>query len=199
MRILRFLMVAGLLLFTCGTALADIHVYFGPGASYQTVGSSFQIDIVADIPQNPGLVTFGFNLLWDKSMMQLADVNGTGSPWDILWDSGTPESITGFLYPTPTSPPSEYGSGVLLATLYFKCLQEGTSTLGIGLDPDLLALGLQGFYGPDTSVDPTGGVGALLDFTVTEGSVTQVPVPEPSAILLLSSVLVGLAVWTKRK
>jgi len=189
MRLFRFLIVAGILIFACSTALADISVYFSPDDSYQAVGSSYKIDILADIPQNPGLVDFGFNLVWDESMMRLNDVSGTGSPWDILWDSTTPESITGFLFPTPTSPPSESGSGVLLAILDFTCLQEGSSTLGIGLDPTLVGLGLQGFYGPD---------GSSLNFEVTEGEVTQ-GVPEPGSIVLLSSVLAGLALWMKRK
>jgi hypothetical protein len=193
MRISRFLTVAGILLVACCTALAEpISVYFSPGSSYKAVGSNFTISILADIPQDPGVVDFGFNLVWDKSMMQLNDVSGASSPWEILWDSGTPESITGLLFPTLNSPESVFGSGTLLATLYFNCLQEGTSTLNIALDPDLFAIGLQGFYGPD---------GSALDFTVTEGSVEQgtQTVPEPSTLMLLPPALIGLAVWRKRK
>ena len=191
MKISKLLIVVAILILACGSALADVSVYFSPSDSYKSVGSSFTISILADIPQDPGLVDFGFNLVWDPSMMQLVDVNGTGSPWDILWDSGTPESITGLLFPTPTSPASESGSGVLLAKLDFTCLQEGSSALDIALDPDLFALGLQGFY------DPTG---APLDFTVTPGSVTQgVTAPEPSSILLLSAGLAGFAFRRKSK
>jgi hypothetical protein len=205
MSIFRSLIVAGVLIFARGTALADVadvSLYFSPTDSYQDVGGSFEISILADISQSPGLVGFGFNLVWNESMMQLTDVSGTGSLWDILWDSGTPESITGFLFPTSTSPASGSGSGILLANLYFRCLQEGSSKLDIAVDPDLLALGLQGFYGPDPSgADPTAGTGPLLSYSFTEGSVTQgvAEVPEPGSIVLLSSVLIGLAFWTKRK
>ena len=193
MKKLKFLTVAGILILACGTALADpVRVYFNPADSYQGVGSSFDISILADIPQNPGLVDFGFNLGWNQSMMQLDNVNGTGSPWDILWDSGTPASITGFLFPTPTSPASVSGSGILLANLEFRCLQEGSSLLDIALDPDLFAEGLQGFYDP---------AGSPLGFTFTPGSVDQglTGVPEPSSVLLLSAGLIGLALWSKRK
>lgn len=192
MKKFNFLTVAGILMLACGTALGDpIRVYFNPADSYQGVGSSFDISILADIPQNPGLVDFGFNLGWNQSMMQLNNVSGTGSPWDILWDSGSPESITGFLFPTANSPSSESGSGILLANLEFTCLQEGSSTLYIALDSALVAQGLQGFY------DPTG---SPLDFTFTPGSVDQglAEVPEPSSVLLLSAALIGLAFWKKR-
>jgi len=193
MKILRLLIVAGILIFACGTALADdLNLYFSPANSNQAVGSSFTINILADIQQTPGLVDYGFDLVWDDSLMQLTNVGGTGSPFDVFWDSVT--EITGLLSPTPTSPPSEYGTGILLATLDFKCLQLGTSPLNISVDdPTLL---VQGFYGPST--DPTAGPGPLLSFTVTPGSVTQ-GVPEPNSILLLSSGLIGLAIWTKRK
>lgn len=193
MKKITFLTVAGMLILACGTALADpIRVYFNPADSYQGVGSSFDISILADIPQNPGLVDFGFDLGWNQSMMKLNNVTGTGSPWDILWDSGTPASITGFLFPTPTSPASESGSGILLANLEFTCLQEGLSTLDIALEPGLVSQGLQGFY------DPTG---SPLDFTFTPGGVDQglAGVPEPSSVLLLSAGLIGLAFWRKRK
>lgn len=193
MKRFKFLTVAGILVLACGAALADpVRVYFNPADSYQGVGSSFDISILADIPQDPGLVDFGFNLGWDQSMMQLNNVTGTGSPWDILWDPGTPASITGLLFPTPTSPASESGSGVLLANLEFTCLREGSSTLDIALDSGLVAQGLQGFY------DPTG---SPLAFTVTAGSVDQgtAALPEPNSILLLSTGVIGLAFWRKPK
>jgi hypothetical protein len=195
----KVLIVAGILLFACSAALADT-VYFSPADSYRSLGSSFEIDIRADISPNPGLTAFGFNLTWNPSLMGLINVTGDGSDFDILWDSGTPESIIGFLLPTPSSPPSASGSNVLLANLYFKCLGEGSSTLGIAMDAELVAIGLQGFYGPvpDPS-DPLAGPGPLLGFDVTPGSVDQGTVPEPGSIVLLSSALLGLAIWSRRK
>lgn len=192
MRTLKFFVFAVILILACGTAVADpINVYFSPLDSYQAVGSNFTISVQADIPDNPGLVAYSFNLLWNDSMMRLNNVNGTGSPWDVLWDAGTPQSITGLLFPTPTSPISEAGAGVLLANLDFTCLQEGSSGLSIGMDSSLAEVGLQGFYGPN---------GEWLDYTVTDGEVDQgVVVSEPSSILLLPAGILGLGIWIRRR
>ena len=193
MRIFKYLTLALILILACSTALADpVQVYFSPSGSDQIVGSTFTIKILANIPADPGLVDFGFNLLWDNSLMRLDGVTGTDSQWDILWDVGTPESVTGLLFPTPTSPVSVSGSGLILANLSFTCLGEGSSTLNIATDPELVALGLQGFYGPD---------GQALDAAVTSTTVDQgtASVPEPSALLLLPAGLLGLRLWRKRK
>ncbi len=189
MRVFRFLTFAGILIFACGTVRADdISVYFfSPGSSNQAVGSNFTVNVLANIPEDPGLVDFGFNLVWDQSMMQLTNVSGGTGPFDI-WNWDPSGSIAGVLFPTDNSPASEYGSGILLAALDFKCLGEGTSMLSIS-DSGL-------FYGPDTD----GNGGPLLGYTVTEGSVTQIPspIPEPcTMILLLSGGLTGLAYLRK--
>lgn len=191
MKIVRILSLVALLILACGAARADISIYFSPSDSYQAIGSSFTIDILADIP-DPGLVDFGFNLVWNQALMRLDTVGAGASPWAILWDSGTPEALTGFLFPTPTSPEFVTGTSILLASLDFTCLQAGTSGLDIALDPDLAALGLQGFYGPAQ----VGGISAPLAFTVTPGTVVQVP--EPGSILLLAAAA-GLALRAKRK
>lgn len=84
------------------------------------------------------------------------------------------------------------GDSVTLATLNFKAIGLGTSSLTF----DALT---------DPGIDVKGLNATKLDLIVTDGSVTVIDgggpsaVPEPGTILLLGGGLAGLAFWRKRK
>ena len=180
-------LLASLLAFSAGNALSTIIVNFNPGSTSATVGSTFNVDITADVLRTESLVGWGFDLLFNATQLTLN--SATSSPyWDLMFGSN---NLTALLLPGPTSPdPGLSGSGLLLATLNFTCLGPGISGLGISVnsqDP------IQGFMTFD---------GQYAEWKAMPGSIeqgTNPVVPEPSTVFLLSSGLAGLAWFSHKK
>lgn len=178
-------LLASLLAFSAGNALSTIIVNFNPGSTYATVGSTFNVDITADVLASEALVGWGFGLLYDSTQLTLNSAS-TSSYWD-LFPLGN--NLTALLIPGPTSPdPGLSGSGLLLATLNFTCRGPGISGLDISVDSEDL---LQGFMTFDLQ---------YAEWQAVPGTIEQgtAPVPEPGTIFLLSSGLAGIA-WFSRK
>lgn len=189
-KIVLWLLLTGMLIVSTGSANALIQVSFDPADKYAGVGSVFNVNILADIPQADATVGWGFNLLYDPLKMTLQNATG-GSGWDVL--QLAQNNLTGFLNPIPTSPPyGMSGDDILLATLTFECLGQGTSGLDISVNPDDLTQGFVRGLAVGTA-GPT-----FADWQSTPGTVTQGTTPEPSTFLLFGGGLATM-VWLRRR
>lgn len=176
-------LLASMTAFMAGSALATVMVSFDPQSKVAPLGSTFNINVTADIVPGEALVGWGFDLLYDSTQLQLNSAS-TSPYWDLIPFGAN--SLTALLLPGSTSPdPGLSGDDVLLATLNFTCLGIGTSTLDIFVTPQ----------------DPTQGFMTFdekyAQWQSSPGNVDQV-VPEPSTVLLLSTGLAGV-VWISRK
>lgn len=183
---LMVILLAGLLAFSTGNALSTVIVNFNPGSKYAGVGSTFNINITADVLAAEALVGWGFDLLFDPSQLALNSTS-TSPYWDLMTFGSN--NLTALLKPDPASPdPGLSGNGLLLATLNFTCLGPGTSALGIAVNPQDPIQGFMTFDGQYAAWQAIPG-------TIEQGSAV---VPEPGTMLLLGCGLAGLA-WFSRK
>ncbi len=172
-----------LLLFGAGNTLA-LTVGFDPLNKKASTGSTFDINITANVTASEALVGWGFGLLYSPAQLKLNTVS-TSSYWDLISDPSS-SSLSALLLPGPTSPdPGLSGSNLLLATLNFTCLGPGVSSLDISVDP---SDDTQGFMTFD---------GKYAKWESMAGTVEQV-VPEPGTFLLLGFGLAGVCLLKKR-
>jgi hypothetical protein len=192
----KFLMVFALalsMLAGAGRAGATVMVTFDPSASNITAGSTFNVDILAAIPANEGLVGWGFGLVFDDAQLRLQGVTG-GALWDLVYapTTTTPlDPLVALLTATPTSPAAgATGSNVLLATLTMLCIAPGSSLLDIAV--------------ADSAVDPNQGfvtaAGDYAAWSSVAASIDQTPgrIPEPAGLLLFVAALGGVAFIRRR-
>lgn len=184
--VLLLSMIVSLFAFSAGNARAVVMVNFDPATGYADVGSTFNVNITADIIADQALVGWGFNLLYDQTQVLLNTVS-TSPLWDLI-PSADKSDLSALLLPDLTSPdPGLWGTNVLLATLNFSCLGPGSSTLDITVPQDPT----KGFMTWDGNNAPWESSPGLIE----QGNA---PIPEPSTALLLGVGLGGVA-WFSRK
>ncbi|GFO59568.1 hypothetical protein GMST_18930 [Geomonas silvestris] len=174
----RLLTVLAAVLLWGGVAQATVVLQFTPGTKDVAVGSTFTMDLRADVPNADALVGWGGTLLYDPSLVRLDGVS-----FGLLWDSALylgGDTLVTLLLPNPTSPdPGASGQDLQLAQLTFACLGVGTTRLGMAID---LLDPVQGFMRFD---------GNYADLEIVDAEINQVTVPEPGTFLLLLTGLAG--------
>jgi len=175
----------GLMLSTPANA---VMTSFTPSSKTVSVGSAFYIDLLATTGERESILGWDLNLAFDSSQVKFLG-------WEpgLEWDADSPPSVdpsglAALSFPEPIS-----GDNIVLATLKFRCLDEGFSTIGIAASADSFLAAQQGIL---LWTEANGGQGYLVNvgsFTAGTALVTQIPsgVPagDPSTLLLLAPTL----------
>lgn len=184
--VLIVFLLSSMLAFSAGNALSTVMVNINPEIRFATVGSTFTMDITADVSANEALVAWGFDLLYDPTQLTLNSAT-TSAYWDLFSFGG--DNLTALLIPDSSSPdPGLSGNGLLLATLNFTCQGPGTSALDISINSLEM---LQGFM----TFDGQYAAWQSIPASIEQGTAA---VPEPGTVLLLGSGLAAIA-WLSRK
>jgi len=169
-----------------------IVVKFDPSTTNVTVGSSFEVDLLADIPEDDSISGFGLDLIYDDALLSFDDFERNISLFPRNEHGGLDtvpiEGLVGWgQFPSIAS-----GQDVLLGTIYFTCLGAGVSSLGLVKNDDPWVE--YGFWNITGFVTPNVG----REWTYEAAEIVQAPVPEPATMLLLASGLAGLAAFRRR-
>jgi len=156
------------------SASANVIVSFEPSDStIPTVGGSVVVDIVADIPDISPVLGWGIDLTIADPAIASWSLLAIGPAWDPA-TAPDGDGLAGLVFPSGI-----WGQDLLLATVEFTGLAEGTTMITLSDDnPDDLS---EGF-----ALDPTG----FADVDYCCGSITVLP--EPASLALLALGLVAL-------
>ena len=148
-------------------AMADVVVSFVPQDQVGwPPGGTTTMDLVAEIPEDEGVIAFGFNIDILSGTSATFASFALAAPWDPI--AGSDDGIAGVLFP-----PDAATGTVLLGTATFNLVELGVTEVGTSDDyPDDL---LEGFW--------LEGVGVA---NVIYGMGTITVVPEPAALALLA-------------
>lgn len=143
------------------------------------IGDIFTVNIFADIPEP--VLGWGLDINFDSSLVNQTAPPVIGPSW-LAASSLDGDGLAGLAFPTPVS-----GNSILLASLSFEAMAEGTALFSAGITPfDLtegfpLAFALPGSFAEVVFVD----------------EVVNISVPEPGTLLLLIIGLAGLINYSK--
>ena len=170
-------MVATLACFNVMPAQAEILLNFNPTDIEVPVGTTFSVELLANIPETEPIIGWELDLVYDNTQMSwtFLDIEYFGSPWNQVSSDG--DGLGGLV-----DSGSIFGDAILLATLGFQCDAVGFSTIGLETGP------WEGF------LLPTGG---FADWTSTPANITQTP--EPATLFLVGTGLAGLVAARRRK
>ncbi len=151
---------------------ADISVHFDETATMVTVGETFALNIIADIPATEPIVGWGLDLTIDNGLIaSLAGSPSIGADWMGVGGADG-DGLTGIFNPILNPFGNVSGDGIVLATLTFTADQAGQTDLFLGTTAGDLT---EGF-----ALDPTG----FGDISFASSHVTVVPIPAPGALPL---------------
>lgn len=152
------------------------------------VGGTFDVavrvtDLFAGRSATDTLVAFGFDVtLGDASIVQYLDATA-GPLFDPLMLSAATPMVVGFSTSLFGIGPLDVVGPLTLATLHFKALSAGFTSIGVVGD----------------SFPDTGLVFAELPYGLFDTSVRVSAVPEPVILVLLGTGLLGLAAARRRQ
>jgi hypothetical protein len=165
-------------------AWGSVIVSFDPTPTYATVGQTFDVRIVANIPASEAVVGWGLDYIFGTPGIVVQQGFTIGSSWDPA--PGTPDGDgLGGLAPMPEIN-GVWGTDITLVTLHLQAMASGQTTL-IASDsnpPDLT----EGF-----AIDPSLG-GGFADVVYNTGLII---VPEPATAGLIG--LAGLPLLRRRR
>jgi hypothetical protein len=174
---LRLLLLGASLLTAPAPAGALVMVGFAPEASLVTPGTSFAVEIRADLGEP--VLGFGLDLAFDPAILALESPPEIAAPWLPLF-AADGDALAGAAFDAGL-----VGDDVLLAVLHLRALAPGTSALALSVTPGDLT---EGF-----ALDPEG---FAADPFFAPGSVQVVP--EPGTGLLVAAGLAALALRRPR-
>ena len=162
---------------------ATVIVSFSPSSANVTVGDTFTVDVIADIPDP--VIGWGLDISFDGSVLSLGGTPTIGGSWNSIF-APDGDGLAGIApFPSTVS-----GSGIVLATLTFDALTAGVTDLIASISAGDLTEGfpltLPGSFSPVTFIN-----GSIV---VSSASNT---VPEPSIALLLILGFAGFNVFNK--
>ncbi|MCP4119752.1 MAG: PEP-CTERM sorting domain-containing protein [Desulfobacteraceae bacterium] len=153
------------------------------------VGSSFNVEMFADIGSDEQLLGWDIDFDFDNTQMTLDSImvgsNWVEAPTPLPDDDVSVAGLAPFGLPPGTG---IWGENLLLATISFNCIAEGNSKFDITMDDPKEGFAL---------ITP----GAFASWSSKSIDINQVaaPIPEPGTWVLLSMGFVGLAgVYRKR-
>lgn len=150
------------------------------------VGESFDVEVWVDgdgLPASEELLAFGFDTVTSGTLFSYDSYTIESGFFDAS-DPFNSDNVAGSVFPGIPD------NNVLLATLSFTAISDGTDTLQVLGIADGLFYGL--FYeNVNTFVQSDFNINIMTDINVA-------PVPEPATIFLLGFGLIGL-IWFRRK